>query len=80
MMSRPKESVVGIGASLILVMLMLTSSLASIDLAELKEIKEIGDTSGRSGADPEVLALYLLEKPLYWEMEPFMINYLPGKL
>ena len=42
---------------MILVMLMLTSVLASIDLAELQEIKEIDDTIGRSGADPEVLAI-----------------------
>ncbi|MDA8545856.1 hypothetical protein N9K60_03605 [Candidatus Poseidoniales archaeon] len=52
-MSRPKESVVGIGASLILVVLMLTSSLASIDLTELQEIKQIEDTNGRGSADQE---------------------------
>ena len=56
-MSRPKESVVGIGASLILVILMLTSSIASIDFVELQEMKEIEDTSGRASADPEVVVI-----------------------
>jgi len=46
-MSRPKESVVEIGASLILVVLMLTSSIASIDFDELQGMKQIEDTNGR---------------------------------
>jgi len=42
---------------MILVMLMLTSVLASIDFVELQEIKEIEETSGRANADPEVVAI-----------------------
>ena len=42
---------------MILVMLMLTSVLASIDFAELQEMKEIEDTSGRASADPEVVVI-----------------------
>ena len=42
---------------MILVMLMLTSVLASIDFVELQEMKEIEDTSGRASADPEVVVI-----------------------
>ena len=42
---------------MILVMLMLTSVLASIDFVELQEMKEIEDTSGRASADPEVVII-----------------------
>ena len=42
---------------MILVMLMLTSVLASIDYAELQETKEIEDTNARAEADPEVVVI-----------------------
>ena len=42
---------------MILVMLMLTSVLASIDVVELQEMKEIEDTSARAEADPEVVVI-----------------------
>ena len=42
---------------MILVLLMLTSVLASIDFVELQEMKEIEDTSGRASADPEVVVI-----------------------
>ena len=42
---------------MILVMLMLTSVLASIDYAELQETKEIEETSGRAEADPAVAVI-----------------------
>ena len=42
---------------MILVMLMLTSVLASIDIVELQEMKEIEDTSARAEADPEVVVI-----------------------
>ncbi len=42
---------------MILVMLMLTSVLASIDYVELQETKEIEDTNARAEADPEVVVI-----------------------
>jgi len=42
---------------MILVMLMLTSVLASIDFVELQEMKEIEDTNARSSGDPEVVVI-----------------------
>ena len=42
---------------MILVMLMLTSVLASIDFVELQEMKEIEDTSARASGDPEVVVI-----------------------
>ncbi len=42
---------------MILVMLMLTSVLASIDFAELQETREIEDTSGRASSDAEVVVI-----------------------
>ena len=42
---------------MILVMLMLTSVLASIDIVELQEMKEIEDTNARAEADPEVVVI-----------------------